>query len=86
MEEAKDRLMAVIKHLRFAASCAAEGDNRVQLGILSVKPDGAGRVVCQMDVKEFIEDIATVIGAGPQTQEDIEEAKAEQLLSRLGLR
>lgn len=84
MEESKQRLLEVIKHLRYAAKQAA-AEGKVELGILAVKPDGGGQIIVRMEAGDFIEDIAKVIGAPDPTTEDEEDAKAFEFLSKHGL-
>lgn len=83
-ETAKERLLTVIKHLRFAMK-EAEAGGKVQLGILSVLPDSSGKITARFDAKDFIEDVALVIGAPPYTENDEMEAKATKLLHELGM-
>jgi len=84
-QEARARLLEVIKHLRYASK-EASAEGKVQLGILSVKPEGGGRIVASMDAGSFIEDIALLIDAPEHTEDDHLEASAEAFLHRFGLR
>jgi hypothetical protein len=85
MEESRQRLLSVIKHLRYAVAEAAKG-GKVQLGILSVKPDGSGNVVARMEVKEFVDDLAKALGAPEYTQADELDAAAKQFMDVFDLR
>lgn len=83
--EAKERLLEALPHLRFAAS-EAQLEGTVQLGILAVKEDGTGNIKARFDAAGFFEDLALVIDAPPQTEDDIIDAKAVKLLQQLGLK
>ena len=84
IEEARQRVLQVIPHLRYAMKDAAkeagEGGT-VEIGILAVKHDGSGgRVVCRFNAGEFWEDLALVVNAPRQTEESEMDAKAQQLV------
>jgi len=72
-----------IGYMRHAAKDAAK-DGAVEIGILSVKESGAGRVVARFEAPEFFEDLALIIGAPEQTKEDDLKAEAAQLLDGFG--
>ena len=83
--QARERLLQALPYFRYAAESAAK-EGRVELGILAVKEDGGGRVCCQFAAEDFFKDLALVLGAPDQTEEDTLEAKATELMDRLGLR
>ena len=81
LEDAKKDLMTLLPHLRYAVETAAK-EGAVQLGILATKPDGSGRVVVQMEAPGFVEDLALILGAGPFTKEDRQEAAAQCIVDQ----
>jgi hypothetical protein len=83
-EEAIKDLLEVVKYLRYSVK-KASADGELEIGILSVKPDGSGKVESRFRANEFIEDIATVIDAPAYTEEDELEAKALELLQKMGI-
>lgn len=78
MDEAKTRLLAALPHLRFAMAEAAK-NGRAQVGILCLKPDRTGQIVAQFDAPDFFNDLAEVLGAPPQSEDDNIEAVAERI-------
>lgn len=88
-EELRKKMLMVIPHLRFAveeATTKAGESGQVEFGVLVRNADGSGRVVSSFRAGEFIEDLATLLGAGPLTEEERQGAKAEKLLAEFGLR
>lgn len=88
-EELRKKMLLVLPHLRFAveeAAAKAAGSGTVEFGVLLRNADGSGRVLASFRGAEFIEDLATLLGAGPLTDEERQDAKAEKLLSEFGLR
>jgi hypothetical protein len=82
-EEAKSRMLSVLPYIRYAVEQAKkEGDPK--LGILAVEPGGAGQVIARFGV-EFLEDVALLLDAPPQTEEDNRNAIAQEFLDTLGL-
>lgn len=78
VEQARNDLLTIIKHLRYAASQATE-NGKPMLGILSVEPDGGGKIECRLEIGEFLDDLALVIGAPPQTKQDDFECAARKI-------
>lgn len=79
--DAAGRLNEALPYLRNSvAEANAEGSAR--LAIVSVNPDGSGRIVCKFECTEFMADLALVIGAGEQTAEDDANAEAVKFLQR----
>ena len=88
-EELRQKMLLVLPHLRFAIEEAAKkagATGSVEIGILVKNADGSGRVVASFHAGEFIEDLATLLGAGPLTNEQRLEARAEKLIAEFGLR
>jgi len=84
-EEARRKMLEALPHFRHAVrQAAAEG--KVMIGVLSVKDDGSGRVSARFDAPEFFEDLAALLDAPPETEDDRMQASAEELLQKMGLR
>lgn len=87
-DEIRNKVLRVLPHLRFAQEeakkVAGEG-GRVLIGIISVKPDGAGKVLATFEAGEFIEDIAALIDAPALTEEVRQTVRAERFLIEMGL-
>jgi hypothetical protein len=85
VEEARQKMLKAITFMRHAVKDAAlKGE--VHFGILAVKPDGSGSVVARFEALEFFDDLAALIDAPEQTEEDDLEASALKLADELGLR
>src|SRR5271154_1840659 len=84
-ETAKAKMLVAIPYMRHAIAKAAK-DGRAYVGILSVNPEGGGRVVAQFDAPEFFDELALLLDAPPQTYEDDLDAEAVALLDEFGLR
>lgn len=84
-EEAKERLLSALPHFRHAASLAKR-DGKMMLGILSVNDDRTGKVISRFEADTFFDDLAAILDAPPQSEEDEMEAKAEALLQQFGLK
>lgn len=84
-EEAVERMKQALPYFRHAISEAAKSGD-VKLGVLSYAPDGSGQIISSFECAEFFEDIALIIGAAPQTEEDTLQAKAVQFLQKFGIR
>jgi len=63
VEEARDRLSAVLPHLRIMVEAAKidRPGSKVELGILATSPDGSGKVMARFDL-EFLDDLGTLTG------------------------
>jgi hypothetical protein len=85
-QQAKAHLLKSIKFFRFAIKAAQKDGNTVKLGILSVAPDGSGKVEMQFDHTEFFEDLEVLVGAPSYTDKDEMDAQALQFLQKLGLK
>ncbi len=68
-EDAREKLLMVLPHIRHAMTLA-EVEGKPMLGILGVKPGGAGRVVVQFEAKEFVDDLCRVLGQPLENTED----------------
>lgn len=84
-EQAIADFLVLIPYLRYAIKNAS-ANGTIKLGILSVKEDGAGKVECQFDAGDFVEDLARVIGAPDYTKDDELSARAEEMLQTFGLK
>lgn len=85
IEQIKQDLLIALPHFRYAVD-QAKKEGTVKLGILTNRPDGTGRVVTSFECDEFFDDIATLIGAPPQTAKDNLTASAHEFVSKHGLR
>lgn len=86
--ELRTKMLLVLPHLRFAIEEAAKkagATGSVEIGILVKNADGSGKVMASFRGVEFIEDLATLLGAGPLTEEERQDARAMKLLSEFGL-
>lgn len=83
-EEARSDLNAFLKHLRFAIE-EANAAGKARLGVLSVRPDGGGKIECQFDCG-FVDDVALLLGFAPLSDADRKECRDQQLLHKLGLK
>jgi hypothetical protein len=81
LEDAKRDLLIMLPHLRYAVETAAL-EGTVELGVLSTKPDGSGRLQCRFEAPGFVEDLALLLGAGPMTAEDRQEAAAQSIVDQ----
>lgn len=84
-DEAKAKLLAALPYLRHGIA-EANKEGTAQIGIISTHPNGAGRVVLEFVVDEFISDLAVVLDAPEQTEKDTAQAKAVQFLNEHGLK
>ena len=85
VEQARDSLTRALPYFRHAVE-EARKKGIVKLGILSENPDGSGKLEMKFDCDEFFEDLALVLGAPPQTEEDSINAKAMAFMQQHGLR
>ena len=72
---AKINLLGALPYFRHAVS-EAKKLGPVQLGIIAVLPDGTKKLEISFDCEEFFKDLAIVLGAGPQTEEETVKADA----------
>ncbi len=79
VQEARDKMLKAITFMRHAVKEAAK-KGEVHFGILAVNPDGSGQVVARFEAPEFFDDLAAIIDAPEQTEEDDLEASALQRL------
>lgn len=79
-----DKLLLALPYLRCAVA-EAKLTGQCRLGILANYPDGSGKVTASFDA-DFIDEIAALIDAPPQTEADNMRARAEQFIVRNGLR
>jgi hypothetical protein len=88
-EEIRKKMLMVLPYLRFAieeAKTKAGETGAVEIGILVKNADGSGKVLASFGAGEFVEDLATLLGAGPLTEEERQDARAESFISQFGLR
>ena len=78
------RLREALPYLRNAVA-EASASGVAQLAVVSTKPDGSGNLVCKFECVEFMADLAAVVGAGPQTEDDDARAEARKFLQRNGI-
>lgn len=85
-EEARQRLLDVLPHLRLALEEAKllAPDGTVGLAVIITRADGTGRLTARFHGKEFFEDLAVMLGiAGeplwlePTAEEDDREEASE---------
>lgn len=84
-DEAKAKLLAALPYLRHGVA-EANKEGAAQIGIISTHPNGAGRVILEFMVDEFISDLAVFLNAPEQTEEDTSRVKAVQFLNEHGLK
>ena len=82
--EQVQRLREALPYLRNAVA-EASASGVAQLAVVSTKPDGSGKLVCKFECVEFMADLAAVVGAGPQTEDDDARAEARKFLQRNGI-
>jgi hypothetical protein len=78
------KMLVAIPFMRHAMKQASQ-EGQAKIGILSVR-EGGGTVVAQFDAPEFFDELALIVGAPPQTEEDDLNAGARAIIDRLGLR
>jgi len=81
--KSKVRLKDVTPHLRHALRLAKQAGGHVQIGFLSVHPNGTGQIVCRFDADEFVEDLAAVLDMGPEMDEQRTATTAKELADRI---
>lgn len=84
-EEAIKKMLTALPYMRHAMAEAAKNGSP-HIGILSVKPDGSGRVEAKFEAPEFFKDLAVILDAPAQTEEDNLNAGALSILDRFGIR
>lgn len=87
-DEIRNKMLQALPHMRFAIEEALKANNgaTIKIGILAVNPDGTGKVACSFAGTEFVEDLATLLGAGPLTDEERMDARAMKFLTEFGLK
>lgn len=83
VDEAREALLAVLPYMRYAITMA-NSEGTAKLGILCEFPDGGGKVEARFEA-DFLEDLALVIGAPDQTEEDELKASARRFLDKFGV-
>lgn len=83
-DDAKHDLLLVIKHVRYAVE-EAKTKGQAMLGVLSVQPNGGGKIECRFD-SAFLDDVALLIGAPELTDSDRAGCRAIKFTHELGLR
>jgi hypothetical protein len=83
-EEAKRDFMIALPHFRHAMTLARDeaGDGgMIGIGIIAIPAGGqSGQIVARFNAAEFFEDLATLLGAPAQTEDDVLDAKAQQIV------
>lgn len=85
MLEAKKRLQDGVPYLRHAIENAKKETGIVKLAIVSKNPDGSGKIFCEFDFEDFLNDVCTVAEIGAQTEEQTTAAMAKEFLDAHGL-
>jgi hypothetical protein len=85
VEEARATLQSALKHFRFAVADAAK-EGTPLLAVVAEHHDGGGKLVMKFNCGEFFEDLALVIGASDDTDEEKLEANAAAFKSKFNLR
>lgn len=87
VEEAKETLVKALPYFRSAVADARASDHEgtVKLAIVHKYADGSGKVGMTFDCDEFFDDLALVLGVGPQTPEDDVKAEAAKFGQKFGL-
>jgi hypothetical protein len=88
VEEAKETLVSALPYFRKAVADARTSDSEgtVKMAIVHKYADGTGKVGMTFDCDEFFDDLALVLGAGPQTEEDDLKAEARKFVQKFGLK
>lgn len=60
----------------------AKEEGKAKVGILAVQPNGSGQVKASFEADSFFDDLALVLDAPPQSEEDDTEAAAGELLDK----
>ena len=76
-DEAKANILTILPYIRYAVS-EAKKNGTPKLGILCEFPDGRGKIEASFDV-EFLNDLAILVDAPAQTEEDNLTAAARQI-------
>jgi hypothetical protein len=84
-EEAKNRLLIALPYMRKAVEDAKKKGS-VQIGILSIKPDGSGNIEMRFDADDFFNDIGIIIDCPEQTKKDDIRADAVKFLNKHGIK
>ena len=79
------RLLGAIPYFRVAIADAAK-KGKVELGILATLPDGSGNIEVRFAAEEFFNDLALLVDAPPQTEEDNTNVLAVKFLQTHNLR
>lgn len=85
VEQARDSLTRALPYFRHAVE-EARKKGIVKLGILSENRDGSGKLEMKFECDEFFEDLALVLGAPAQSEEDTINAKALSFMQQHGLK
>lgn len=91
-DEIREKLLLALPYFRNAmkkATAEAPPGSTIGVGILHYTRSGSGKIVAKFEAPEFFEDIAMLIDAPAYTEADDamanEQAKADELLQKLGL-
>jgi hypothetical protein len=84
VEQAKQDLLAALPHFRYSTA-EAKKNGAVKLGILCEYQDGTKKLEVSFACDEFFEDLALVLGAPAQSQEDNLKASARQFVQQHGI-
>ncbi len=81
--QARERLLAALPYFRSSIKNCQKKKKKLQLGILSVEPNGSGNVEMRFDFEEFFADIETLIDAPEFTEKDQQKVEAVGFLQRM---
>jgi hypothetical protein len=85
IEQARADLLGALPYFRNAVARArAKEMGQVKLGILCENPDGSGNIEMSFECDAFFDDLASVLGAPPQTDEDNGKAAALRFMQQHG--
>jgi hypothetical protein len=79
IEAARQKILVCIPHFRHAMMLAAL-KGTPEIGFMATDEKGVTSLVCRFEAKEFIEDLAAAVRAGPGTEDDEMEAQAQELV------
>ena len=89
MSKSKEQIIAdltkALPYFRGQIKAVRDEGKTVKMGILSVNPDGSGKVEMQFDCDELFNDIATLIELPEQSDKDDMRFKARKFLGEHGL-
>jgi hypothetical protein len=85
-EHIKQKMRSVMKHFNLAINDAIAEGGTPTLSINSENEDGSGKRIMSFNCVEFFADLAILVDAEPDTEEDKIEAKAQAFVSKFKLK